>query len=57
MKLDKIAYSQVLVGPGGRKCPCCSAPSRLQKKMDHKAARKFMKKYVHTEVKNLKSDN
>ena len=53
MKIERAAYRQINVGPGGRKCPCCARPSMIQKKLNHRAARQFLKMDLRREMDEL----
>lgn len=51
MTREKVAYSCITIGPGGRKCHCCAPPSRVLKRMEHRAARRQEHRVIRAELR------
>lgn len=55
MMIDKIAYNQFKIGPGGRKCTCCAPPSQILKNYEHRKARQFIARDTKNEINDFKA--
>lgn len=49
MRIEKAAYAQVCVGPGGRYCNCCAPVPKVLKKLEHRKARRNERKEIQFE--------
>lgn len=48
----KSDYQSVAIGPGGRWCACCAEIPQVQKKLEHRKARRLGKRRLKQEVES-----